>query len=131
MEAGIEHLGRATARSVDKLIVVVEPGRTLRHTSLYGRSKWTNRSMNVRRSHISVVTSSTIPHSQLNKRWCALSYHRVREAIAARMYDFWHVPGSENPADILRKHWAYHKVADVLKPILFWRGDTADIPSHS
>jgi CO dehydrogenase maturation factor len=27
MEAGIEHLGRATASAVDKLIVVVEPGR--------------------------------------------------------------------------------------------------------
>ena len=27
MEAGIEHLGRATAKSVDRLIVVVEPGR--------------------------------------------------------------------------------------------------------
>ena len=27
MEAGIEHLGRATAKSVNKLIVVVEPGR--------------------------------------------------------------------------------------------------------
>jgi CO dehydrogenase maturation factor len=27
MEAGIEHLGRATVSSVDKLIVVVEPGR--------------------------------------------------------------------------------------------------------
>ncbi|MEN8246199.1 MAG: carbon monoxide dehydrogenase accessory protein CooC [Thermodesulfobacteriota bacterium] len=27
MEAGIEHLGRGTAQSVDKLIVVVEPGR--------------------------------------------------------------------------------------------------------
>ena len=27
MEAGIEHLGRATAQSVDQLIVVVEPGR--------------------------------------------------------------------------------------------------------
>jgi len=27
MEAGIEHLGRATAQSVDKLLVVVEPGR--------------------------------------------------------------------------------------------------------
>ncbi len=27
MEAGIEHLGRATANAVDKLIVVVEPGR--------------------------------------------------------------------------------------------------------
>jgi CO dehydrogenase maturation factor len=28
MEAGVEHLGRATARAVDKLIIVVEPGRT-------------------------------------------------------------------------------------------------------
>ena len=27
MEAGLEHLGRGTAQSVDKLIVVVEPGR--------------------------------------------------------------------------------------------------------
>jgi CO dehydrogenase maturation factor len=27
MEAGIEHLGRATSQAVDKLIVVVEPGR--------------------------------------------------------------------------------------------------------
>jgi CO dehydrogenase maturation factor len=27
MEAGIEHLGRATASAVDRLIVVVEPGR--------------------------------------------------------------------------------------------------------
>ena len=35
MEAGIEHLGRATAQAVDKLIIVVEPGRrsidTARH----------------------------------------------------------------------------------------------------
>jgi CO dehydrogenase maturation factor len=27
MEAGVEHLGRATAKAVDRLIVVVEPGR--------------------------------------------------------------------------------------------------------
>jgi CO dehydrogenase maturation factor len=27
MEAGVEHLGRATARGVDKLLVVVEPGQ--------------------------------------------------------------------------------------------------------
>ena len=27
MEAGIEHLGRATAKAVDKLIIIVEPGR--------------------------------------------------------------------------------------------------------
>ncbi len=34
MEAGIEHLGRATAGMVDKLIVVVEPGRRSIETAL-------------------------------------------------------------------------------------------------
>ena len=34
MEAGIEHLGRATSRSVDCLIVVVEPGRRSIDTAL-------------------------------------------------------------------------------------------------
>ncbi len=34
MAAGIEHLGRATARAVDKLIVVVEPGRKSVETAL-------------------------------------------------------------------------------------------------
>lgn len=34
MEAGIEHLSRATARAVDKLIIVVEPGRRSFETAL-------------------------------------------------------------------------------------------------
>jgi len=34
MEAGIEHLGRSTARAVDKLIVVVEPSRRSIETAL-------------------------------------------------------------------------------------------------
>ena len=51
----------------------------------------------------SVVTSSTIPHSSLTKRWNALSYHTVREAIASGWLRFEHVPGTENPADILTK----------------------------
>ncbi len=34
MEAGIEHLGRGTARMVDKLIVVVEPGRRSIETAI-------------------------------------------------------------------------------------------------
>lgn len=33
MEAGIEHLGRATARGVDAMLVVVEPGRRSVHTA--------------------------------------------------------------------------------------------------
>ncbi len=35
MEAGIEHLGRATARSVDRLVVVVEPGRRSIDTAMH------------------------------------------------------------------------------------------------
>jgi CO dehydrogenase maturation factor len=38
MEAGIEHLGRATARSVDRLVVVVEPGRRSIDTATHIRS---------------------------------------------------------------------------------------------
>ncbi len=35
MEAGIEHLGRATAGAVDRLVVVVEPGRRSIDTALH------------------------------------------------------------------------------------------------
>jgi CO dehydrogenase maturation factor len=35
MEAGIEHLGRGTAQSVDKLVVVVEPGRRSIDTAVH------------------------------------------------------------------------------------------------
>ncbi len=35
MEAGIEHLGRGTARSVDRLVIVVEPGRRSIDTAMH------------------------------------------------------------------------------------------------
>jgi CO dehydrogenase maturation factor len=35
MEAGIEHLGRATAQGVDRLIIVVEPGRRSLETAMH------------------------------------------------------------------------------------------------
>ena len=38
MEAGLEHLGRATVKAVDKLIVVVEPGRRSIDTANHIRS---------------------------------------------------------------------------------------------
>jgi CO dehydrogenase maturation factor len=37
MEAGIEHLGRATAKGVDKLLIVVEPGRRSIETAQHVR----------------------------------------------------------------------------------------------
>jgi len=75
----------------------------------------------------SVVTSSTVPHSPLKKRHNALSYHRVREAMASDMLNFLHLPGEENPADILSKHWGYQQVWDLLRPVLFppWSTDNS------
>jgi hypothetical protein len=75
----------------------------------------------------SVVDSGTIPHQQLNKRHLMLSYHFVRENVAAKVIRFAHINGEHNPADILSKHWAYQAVWKLLRPILFWRGDTMDI----
>ncbi len=51
----------------------------------------------------SVITSSTLPHSSLNKRHNVLAYHRVREAVASGVIWFFHIPGKENPSDVLTK----------------------------
>jgi hypothetical protein len=72
----------------------------------------------------SVVNSSSTPHAKLHKRHNALSFHRVREAIAARVIRFVHMNGPDNPADMLSKHWGYQQTWPNLKPLLFWRGDT-------
>ena len=75
----------------------------------------------------SVVDSSTVPHSKLHKRHTALSFHRVREAVASGLVGFYHIAGNINPADILSKHWGYPQIWSLMQPILFWRGDTADL----
>jgi hypothetical protein len=74
-----------------------------------------------------VVNSSTQPHAKLHKRHTALSFHRVREAVASKVIGFYHVPGAKNPADVLSKHWGYQQVWRLLKPLLFWQGDTGDL----
>ena len=58
---------------------------------------------------MSVVMSSTIPSSTLKKRWNALSYHRVREAVAAGIINVVHLSGDENPADFLTKVLSHTK----------------------
>ena len=69
-----------------------------------------------------VVNTSSMPHGKLHKRHNALSYHRVREAIAAGIIKFNHVRGNTNPADILSKHWDMPSVWLQLQPILFSKG---------
>ena len=77
----------------------------------------------------SVVNSSMKFHSKLHKRHNVLSFHRVRKSIAADICRFHHVRSEDNPADILSKHWSYNCVWKLMRPILFWRGDTALIPN--
>jgi hypothetical protein len=66
-------------------------------------------------------------NAKLDKRHTKLSFHCVREAIAAGILGFYFLPGDDNPADILSKHWGYTQIKDRLKSLLFWKGDTADI----
>jgi Reverse transcriptase (RNA-dependent DNA polymerase) len=71
----------------------------------------------------SVIISSTLPHSSLKKRHNALSYHRIRECIAAKIFGFYKISGKLNPADIVSKHNGFQTAYPLLKPLLFWRGD--------
>jgi hypothetical protein len=80
----------------------------------------------------SVVINSTFPASVIAKRHHLLSYHRVREAIAAGYIAFHWIASKRNPADILSKHWDYCTGWPLVNAILFWRGDvSASMPNVS
>ena len=70
--------------------------------------------------NLAVINSSAIPDDTLKKRHNALSYHRVREAIAAKIIKFYHIDGKENPADVLTKFLDSKTWWHLLKPILHW-----------
>ena len=75
----------------------------------------------------SVVNSASIPHVKLHKRHIALSFHRVREAIAVGGVSYRFLPGKDNHADVLSNHWGYQHAWKLLQAILFWKGDTMDL----
>ena len=79
----------------------------------------------------SVVDSSMLINAKLHKRHTMLSFHRVREAIASGMIVFHFMPGDDNPADILSKHWGYTQIKGRLKSLLFWKGDTAKVDEEA
>ena len=70
--------------------------------------------------------SIAIPDDTLKKRHNALSYHRVREAIVAKIIKFYHIDGKENPADVLTKFLDSKTWWHLLKPILHWPKDEDD-----
>ena len=87
---------------------------TIEHSEMFGDNN-------------AVVSSSMDFDGNLHKRHIVLSFHCVREAIAASICQFTFIPTDKNLADILSKHWSYGCVWRLLRLLLFWHGDTADI----
>ena len=72
----------------------------------------------------SVLTSATVPQSNLNKRHNALAYHRVREAVSAKVMYFMHIAGKVNVSDIFTKFLPWADFWPLVQPLLFWKGET-------
>jgi hypothetical protein len=72
----------------------------------------------------SVLTSATVPQSNLNKRHNALAYHRVREAVGAKVMYFMHIAGKVNVSDIFTKFLPWAEFWPLVQPLLFWKGET-------
>ena len=79
----------------------------------------------------SVTDSASIPTSTLSKKSTLASYHRVREAIAAGYLQLNWKDGKSDPADILSKHWEFSSIWPLLKPLLFWKGDTYELTAKT
>ena len=76
-----------------------------------------------------VVLNTTLPSSQLKKKHQAVCYHRVREAVAAKIVEFKHIPSWANYADVLTKPVGTAIFHSLLKPILFrsaWKDKAAN-----
>ena len=52
-----------------------------------------------------------------------LSYHGVREAIAAKILEFHWCSSSQNRSDILSKYWDYTKDKDTVRELFDYEGD--------
>ena len=105
----------ATDQIIDLRYTLMYPGVPVRSKSyMFGDNK-------------SVVDSASIPTSSLSKKSTLASCDRVREAIAAGYLQFNWKDGKSNPADILKKHWEFASIWPLLKPLLFWKGDTHEL----
>jgi hypothetical protein len=68
---------------------------------------------------VSIVLKTTVPSSVLKKKHNANAYHRVREAIAARIMRFAYINSGENVSDVLTKALSNEKVHYLMKGWLF------------
>ena len=71
--------------------------------------------------NMSVVVNTTLPSSKLKKKHQAIAYHRVREAIAAKIIRFAHIPSKDNFADVLTKPLPNDVYYNLIEPYAFRR----------
>jgi len=77
---------------------------------------------NVMCDNKSVVNNSTLPSSTLKKKHNARCYHRMREAVAAKVIRIAHIPTGQNLADMLTKPLGGCKLHEFCKKILYQLG---------
>jgi hypothetical protein len=69
--------------------------------------------------NMSVVLNTSVPSSVLKKKHNAIAYHRVWEAIAAKVMRFAYVKSEENVSDILTKPLSIERFHHLVKNWLF------------
>ncbi len=67
----------------------------------------------------SVVTNRTVPDSTLKKKHNAITYHQVREAVAAGTLQIAHVHSKSNNADLLTKPLPGPELQNMINNILW------------
>jgi hypothetical protein len=70
-------------------------------------------------NNMPVILNTTVSSSVLKKKHNAITYHRVSEAIAARIMRFAYVKSEENVNDVLTKPLSNEKYHYLLKRWLF------------
>ena len=58
-------------------------------------------------------------------------FHRVREAIAAKLMAFYWIQSAYNLCDILSKHWDHPTVYPMILKLLITRGNITLIPREA
>ena len=80
------------------------------------------------RENHAIIQQSNIPESKLTKHWNTVAFHHVREALTSGFLQLYHILRNENHTNILMKFLRYQEAIQYLCPLLFWHGDTSDIP---
>ena len=73
----------------------------------------------------------TLPHSILSKHHNILAFHRVREAIAAKLMAFYWIQSAYNLSDVLSKHWDHPTEYPMILKLVITRGNITFIPKEA